>query len=419
MHREEKNKHLGSQQERSSFPETSKGKNFLFIIAIDAYQHCPKLYNCVKDANDLIGVLTSQYDFDKENIVTLFNEAATEKNIFNHFRKLAKAITPEDNLLIYFSGHGEYDAVFDEGYWIPVNGQMGAYEDFLPNSKIKTFLRKINSRHTFLVADSCFSGSLFMRFKSAGIAKRLERIPSRWGLTAGRNEVVADGKAGNNSPFADSLLYHLKNNKQPLGVATLCNLVLESVAAGTNQTPRGEPLNIEGHKGGQFFFNPKVAFTEKQETKILDQAPKQEEIDKDKQANPSLKPPISKSDETSLESLKLKPKIAPNGKYGFINRATGEWTIPPKYEKAIAFYEGLAAVQLYGRYGFINKRGLVVIPFISNQPTRFSKGFAGIIIDGQIVKFNREGKIVVGEKLIDIRDYMKNRFGDNAFLKWE
>ena len=53
-----------------------------------------------------------------------------------------------------------------------------------------------------MIVDSCFSGSLFMRFKSVGLAERLEHIPSRWGLTAGRNEVVADGKMGNNSPFA-------------------------------------------------------------------------------------------------------------------------------------------------------------------------------------------------------------------------
>ena len=36
---------------------------------------------------------------------------ATERNIYNGFRKLAKMIGPNDNLVIYFSGHGEYDEV--------------------------------------------------------------------------------------------------------------------------------------------------------------------------------------------------------------------------------------------------------------------------------------------------------------------
>ena len=88
-------------------------------------------------------------------------------------------------------------------------------------------------------------------------------------------------------------------------------------------------------------------------------------------------------------------------------------------KKAFPFYDGLAAVKLHEKYGFINKRGALVIPFISEQPARFSDGFAGIIIDGQIVKFNRLGQVVLGGKQIDIRTYIKNRFGDDAFLKWE
>jgi len=172
------------------------GINYLFVIAIDVYQHCPRLYNCIADAKQLIEVLTTQYFFEEKNVITLFDEAATEGNIFNAFRRLAQKVTHSDNLIIYFSGHGEYDKVFQEGYWIPVNAHQSAQEDFVSNSKIKTILEAINAKHTFLIADSCFSGSLFTQFKSASVAERLENDPSRWGLTAGRNEVVSDGKAG-------------------------------------------------------------------------------------------------------------------------------------------------------------------------------------------------------------------------------
>ena len=53
------------------------GANYLLAIAIDEYQHCPRLYNCVNDARRLIGVLSTQYQFEKENTFTLFNEHAT------------------------------------------------------------------------------------------------------------------------------------------------------------------------------------------------------------------------------------------------------------------------------------------------------------------------------------------------------
>lgn len=282
----ETDKGLIPRGDEQAVPSTNEGTNYLFVIAIDAYEHCPTLYNCLRDAHQLIELLTTRYRFEKKNVKTLFNEKATEGNIFRGFRELAQTVTLKDNVVIYFSGHGEYDKVFDEGYWIPVNAQLGAHEDFVPNSKIKTILGAIKSKHTFLIADSCFSGSLFSQFKNTTVAERLENDPSRWGLTAGRNEVVSDGKPGDNSPFAESLLYHLRKNKQALGVATLCNRVVENVIASANQTPRGEPLKVKGHRGGQFFFHPKGAVTEKSTTNpkqgnILYQIPNEMQLEKD------------------------------------------------------------------------------------------------------------------------------------------
>ncbi|MEM1120229.1 MAG: caspase family protein [Bacteroidota bacterium] len=317
MPQEETDKGLIPRKSEYNNGQQKMGENYLFVIAIDAYVHCPTLYNCLRDAQQLIDILTTQYQFEKANVKTLFNEQATEGNIFNGFRELAKTITPEDNLLIYFSGHGEYDPIFDEGYWIPVNAQLGAHEDFVPNSKIKTILGAINSKHTFLIADSCFSGSLFNRFKSVAVANRLENFPSRWGLTAGRNEVVSDGKPGDNSPFAESLLYHLRVNKKALGVATLCNRVIENVVASANQTPRGEPLKVKGHRGGQFFFHPKTAvrLAPKSSVKtgnLLYQIPSTMELNKDTKCTvriafdeATLKRELDIAEEAKIKSIRV------------------------------------------------------------------------------------------------------------------
>lgn len=251
-------KHIGSFVPQNSGGESPKGKNYLYAIAIDEYEHCPKLYNAVKDANDLVQVLSEQYYFEEANIITLFNEQATESNIIHNFRDIARSLTPQDNLVIFFSGHGEFDEVFKEGYWVPVGAKRGALEDYVPNSKIRTILNAISSHHTFLISDSCFSGTLFAGQSKDVAAQRLERDPSRWGLTAGRNEIVDDGKPGSNSPFADSLIYHLKTNDKPLGVMELCQKVIEEVVANAQQTPRGEPLKVDGHRGGQFYFHPKA-----------------------------------------------------------------------------------------------------------------------------------------------------------------
>ena len=247
---------------------TAKGNNYLLVIGIDTYQHFPRLNNAVRDAQTFVELLQERYQFKAENTEVLFDENATERQLLFKLRDLARLITPDDNLVIYFSGHGEYDEILNEGYWIPVDAEQGALEDFIPNSKIHTVLNAIQSRHTFLIVDSCFSGSLFMQYRSGAGSDRLETLPSRWGLTSGRNEVVPDGPTGHHSPFAESLLNQLRLNRDALGVADLCQRVVESVAGRSQQIPRGEPMRVNGHEGGPFFFR-----LQKQEA-VRDSVPK-------------------------------------------------------------------------------------------------------------------------------------------------
>ena len=231
------------------------GKDYLFVVAIDEYKHCPRLYNCVNDATRLIEILTRKYQFQEAQIISLINEAANEYNILSRFRELVSKITPQDNLVIFYSGHGEYDKDIDEGYWIPVDAEEGHFGEYISNSRIIKFINAIKSHHTFCIVDSCFSGSLFATKRLGSASERLYSLPSRWLLTAGRNEVVSDGKAGDHSPFADNLLYLLDHNEAPLlPVTDLISHVVNAVIYNARQTPRGEPLQDVGHKGGQFYF---------------------------------------------------------------------------------------------------------------------------------------------------------------------
>ena len=51
-----------------------------------------------------------------------------------------------------------------------------------------------------------------------------------------------------------------------------------------------------------------------------------------------------------------------NGKYGYIDRK-GKLVIPLRYDYAYSFSEGLARVYLHEQCGFIDKSGFQVIPF--------------------------------------------------------
>jgi uncharacterized caspase-like protein len=105
------------------------GNNYLFVIGIDNYPNCPPLNNCVKDAKDVIQVLQQQYNFEAGYTKTLFNDDATRRNILFELDSYSEKVDKNDNLIIYFSGHGEKRK--DIGYWVPFKAQPKFTADFI------------------------------------------------------------------------------------------------------------------------------------------------------------------------------------------------------------------------------------------------------------------------------------------------
>lgn len=232
-------------------------KNHLLVVGINNYQYWPKLSNAVKDGNDLAGILMSKYNFEFSNTTVVKDEQATRSNIYNSLRGLIEKISPQDNLVVYFSGHGYFDEVLNEGYWIPADAHVNSSGEYISNTEILKILGNINSQHTFLVADACFSGALFADSRR-GYTENVEKFRSRWGLASGRLEVVSDGQTGTNSPFAKRFIQYLQqNDKEKFSVSELIQYVKTQVAEDTNQTPIGNPLRALGDEGGEFVFYKK------------------------------------------------------------------------------------------------------------------------------------------------------------------
>ncbi|MCI4669338.1 MAG: caspase family protein [Bacteroidia bacterium] len=230
----------------------NRGKNYLLLIGVNQYQHWNTLHNAVKDCRDLADVLTRDYQFAPENVITLFNEEATRENILETFEQLQETISPDDNLLIYYAGHGFYDSYSQLGYWVPMEARQNKIPDFIRNSTIHDYLRTINTKHTFLIADACYAGSLFAT-ASRGMLDDSHR--SRWAFTSGDIEKVWDGQPGQNSPFASQLIRFLRNNrKDKLPANELIKSVGTVVQRMTAQTPQGSPLKQAGDDGGVFMF---------------------------------------------------------------------------------------------------------------------------------------------------------------------
>ena len=85
--------------------------------------------------------------------------------------------------------------------------------------------------------------------------------------------------------------------------------------------------------------------------------------------------------------------------YGFIDKK-GNLIIKPKFNVACDFSEGLAAVRKYNKkyFGYINKKGKYVIKPKFNLAMSFSEGLAAVMIKDKWGYINKEGKVVIEPK---------------------
>ena len=227
---------------------------YALIIAINNYSDpaLSSLENPIKDAERLYDVLTSNYTFDKDNIQ--FLKDARREEIIYALENLSKRVTPNDNLLIFYAGHGKFDFDANIGYWLPSNARRISSSDWFGNSQLVDFMKQIDSRHTLLITDACFSGSIFTArsaFADAPLAiEKLYELPSRKAMTSGTLDEVPD-----QSTFANYLVDRLSSNRDKYyGAHQLFSSLRNAVINNSDCIPQyGEIRNV-GDQGGDFIF---------------------------------------------------------------------------------------------------------------------------------------------------------------------
>lgn len=237
------------------------GKYYALIIGINDYKGTwTKLKNAVNDAGSIAQMLKSEYKFDQ--ISTLYDAEATRARIISEFERLSKVITPDDNLVIFYSGHGEFKAEFNKGYWVPVDATTNSVAGYISNNDLQTFIAGIKSKHTLLITDACFAGDIFkgntkqMEFENTEkYYKEVYRKPSRYALTSGDIEPVTDGGTEGHSIFTYFLLKKLRENKSKYFSAFQLFQEIEiPVINSSDQQPKYLPIKNAFDEGGQFIF---------------------------------------------------------------------------------------------------------------------------------------------------------------------
>ena len=238
------------------------GRYHALVIGANDYQNLPKLQTAVNDASAVADVLRQRYGF---TVTLLLNP--TRDDVVRALDTLRGELTPRDNLLVYYAGHGFLDAEADTGFWQPVDAEEGTRADWIAISGVTSTVKAMSAKHVMVISDSCYSGTL-TRGVSVGVKTGAERVAelrrlserkSRTALVSGGLEPVYDGGGDGHSVFTRALLTTLRESAGVLDGTQLFSAIRPVVLLNTPQTPRYSNIREAGHDGGDFLFVPTSA----------------------------------------------------------------------------------------------------------------------------------------------------------------
>ena len=231
-----------------------KGQYYALIIGVSEYknENITDLDQPVSDAQKFYNLLTQEYTFKKQN--TYFLKNPTRDEIIQQLDNLVDIVGTEDNLLIFYAGHGFWDEKRETGYWLPTDAQRKSTARWLRNSTIQEYIDDINTKHTLLIADACFSGSIFKTRKAFEDASesinKLYELPSRKAMTSGTLSEVPD-----KSVFMEYFLKRLSQNEEKYTPALqLFSSFRTAVMNNSPNTPQYGTIQNAGDEGGDFIF---------------------------------------------------------------------------------------------------------------------------------------------------------------------
>lgn len=236
-------------------PVTTEGKNYCLLVAAQNYadESIPSLENPIADAIRLKMILKSDYNFADSNVINLFNPS--NDDLKRQLLEMTNTIQPEDNIIIFYAGHGIWKDSEKKGYWLMANAKRNDVNTWLPNKDVLNLIAKIPSRHTLLITDACFSGGVFKtrsigKNAPAAIQSMNEKI-SRVAITSGNDTEVPD-----ESVFMKYLIKALSENKDKYLTAQklFVTNIIEAVMTETKTEPRYGTLELAGHIGGDYIF---------------------------------------------------------------------------------------------------------------------------------------------------------------------
>ena len=217
---------------RNGFVRT--GTDYALLFAISDYEHWQNLQTPIDDVEAIGAELENRYGFNVD-----IRKNVTIKDILATLAEYkAKRYAPGDQLLVYFTGHGKFDEVLQDGHIAGTESELPMTDEhlstYLSFNKLRTDLDNFPCERIMLMLDVCYGGtfdennalsleepkttpSIQMRgftLRPLNLEDTL-KAQTRWYLSFGGLDSFE------HSPFAASLLTVLRNGAGDDGVLTL------------------------------------------------------------------------------------------------------------------------------------------------------------------------------------------------------
>lgn len=246
------------------------GKQYCLFFATENYTGgWPHLNNPYKDCSDIANELQMHFGFEKPEIVKDATLLQISQKLGEYQKRYFK---DNDELFIYFSGHGDFDELKNKAYLVTADSTYSDRNNFRPRyisaPDLLTDITAIKCKRILVCLDTCNSSDFFkfMRDNYEGPATKGDTAyPSSMNV----NEIISatssyctrrlltsskaaalDGRRGENSPFALALLGKLRTYGGTDGFLLLPDLekAVETKTTGTlGSFTKDQP-------GSQFFF---------------------------------------------------------------------------------------------------------------------------------------------------------------------
>ena len=216
--------------------------DYALLFGVNSYEHFDpwhKLNNPIPDAEAIRDELKNRYGF----AVELVSDPSRDEILTKINKYARKQYNKNDQLLIFFAGHGYYEETNNIGIGYLVASDTKPPEadpgksSYISHGDFRERIENIGCEHIFLMIDACFSGAFDPSVDQFNRARGGNKIPdnvsqrefikrtlaykTRWFLTSGGKEYVSDGHPNNHSPFTRRVLDALRSNGGQHGILTL------------------------------------------------------------------------------------------------------------------------------------------------------------------------------------------------------